>query len=657
MEFIQISKLFGSKDIFVIPTFQRPYAWELPQWEDVLRDIETAVGKKPPSHYFGAIHTIRVDVKSALWRDYTDQINPDIQSLTACDFQTNGGAVDVHFVVDGQQRLITLFSLLECSRKDPITRFVTLDQGNVIPTLILNPANDHAHWRASLFGTQSPPIQTRSQERLRDMFETFNHKAPKPGSDGFKFLMGHDCNLMQIKLDPKSSLSPFLTLNDRGKALTRLEILKGMAMAADENGSCGYATALNTGFGAVYRSIDQIGSKLDEDGFLRQLSIGLWEGATPALQAHRESFEELQKKYRSELSAPSTGSKALVNSIVTQSGKLAKEHTELVSRITDSVAGKAMGQPGFVNALFPCAPPRDASDDYLMVLESFGLQPKQIAMLLAVRDHCQVDWHESLGHMRVSNVAVKRELAAEFAKHMTPDLADQDWSQAIKNEIDSIPDESVRQVTPLYLAELLRVIVGDSKPGYFNAAWQGTFGVAGISSQSFLDVWVGYLTSHGSRDNFIHWAIGQNLNNQSFELRHVLREYESCLPNGLNAHRQAKTLEVEHYFSRDYSSIAAASGHVFASEADYGQNFVDRPGNKLMLDSSLNRAIKSLPPLTKTIPYGSGSYGSVSIPAVSHVQSAIQIANDLRGCTNLGAAVSYVVMRQLRLAVFAANRF
>ena len=259
--------------------------------------------------------------------------------------------------------------------------------------------------------------------------------------------------------------------------------------------------------------------------------------------------------------------------------------------------------------------------------------------------------------MRVSNVAVKRELIAEFAKHMIPYLADQDWSEAIKHEIDSIPDESDRQVTPLYLAELLRVIVGDSKPGYFNAAWQRTFGVVGISSQSFLDVWVEYLTSYGSRDVFILGEIGRNLNNQSRGLRHVLREYESCLPNGLNAHRQAETLDIEHYFSCDYSSIAAASGHAFASEADYKQNFLDRPGNKLMLDSSLNRAIKSLPPLTKTIPYGGGSYGSVSIPAVTHVQSAIQIANDLGRCTNLGAAVTYVVTRQLRLAAFAANRF
>lgn len=660
MSFISISKLFNQTDIFVIPTFQRPYAWEVdPQVQDLLRDVSVATGKQSPFHYFGAIHTIKVEPTDPLWRNYTDPENPDIQRLSACGFRTDTTSFDVHLVVDGQQRLVTLFALLERCLTDSI-RYVTLPGGQRLPKLILNPATDHAHWRALLgLGSTTARVETRSHMRLQAMFAYLAREAPKPPSKEYSFLIGNNCELMRVQLRSTSSLAPFLTLNDRGKDLTRLEKVKSLVLEADENGSYGLAHPINNRFGEIYRSIDQLDSLLGEDEYLRQLSIALWEAN--GFQAHyKESLDNIYLRYREQLSNQPGNAAQLVNDVVSQSAALVDEHNALVKRCSDARAAKPLGCPSYVNALFPQAPARDACDDYQRVIDSLGLQPKQLALLLAVRKYYGIDWHESLGVMRLSNRAIKQALSAEY--RVMTSVAENVPEQQIKDQvdllIDAIPDDSVRDVTPLYLAEMLRLIVGTAKPGFFNNTWQIMISNPSLSAQAFLDIWVDYLVSHSSRDNFILWSIARNphADNQLPWLKHLLREYECCLPGGGNAHR-ATNLEIEHFFSSDFSAISAMS-HDFASESDYKQEFVDRPGNKLMLDASLNRSFKSLlPPLNKLLPYSNGQYGSVHLAPGQFTQSSLEIAAQLPGQPNLATLRTYVMLRQLRLAVFAANRF
>jgi hypothetical protein len=660
MSFISISQLFNQTDIFVIPTFQRPYAWEVdPQVQDLLRDVSVATGKQIPFHYFGAIHTIKVKPSDPLWRDYTDPENPDIQRLSACGFRTDTTSLNVHLVVDGQQRLVTLFALLERCLTDSI-RYVTLPGGQRLPKLILNPATDHAHWRELLgLDTTTAKVETRSHMRLQAMFAYLTLEAPKPSSKEYAFLIDDGCELMRVQLRSASSLAPFLTLNDRGKDLTRLEKVKSLVLEADENGSYGLAHPINNRFGEIYRSIDQLDSLLGEDEYLRQLSTALWEAN--GFQAHRESLDNIYLRYREQLSNQPGNAAQLVNHVVSQSAALVDEHNALVKRCSDARAEKPLSCPSYVNALFPQAPARDACDDYQRVIDSLGLQPKQLALLLAVRKHYGIDWHEPLGVMRLSNREIKSALSAEY-RTMAP-VAENLPEQQIENQVDSlinaIPDDSVRDVTPLYLVEMLRLIVDTSKPGFFNNAWQMTFGEQSSSAQAFLDTWVDYLLSHSSRDNFIVWSIARNprADNQSPWLKHLLREYECCLPGGGNAHR-ATNLEIEHFFSSDFSAISSMTSHGFASKNDFKQEFVDRPGNKLMLDASLNRAFKSLlPPLNKLLPYSNGQYGSVQLAPGQFTQSSLEIAAQLPGKPNLATLRTYVMLRQLRLAAFATNRF
>ena len=85
----------------------------------------------------------------------------------------------------------------------------------------------------------------------------------------------------------------------------------------------------------------------------------------------------------------------------------------------------------------------------------------------------------------------------------------------------------------------------------------------------------------------------------------------------------------------------------FTGTADYEQEFVDRPGNKLMLHAQYNQNLNVTPVHQKVLQYNKPSF----------TQSAQQIAHDLNGNQNLGLLRQYVMLRQLRLAAFAAKRF
>ncbi len=660
-DFKAVSALFAGTDIFVIPTFQRPYSWGEAQWDDLLRDIRFATARfktnRNTTHYFGAIHTIKVEPDSQLFKTFTDQENQDIKLLKDSDFVLNGKSYNVHLVVDGQQRLISLYTLLEhCQHLDD--RFFAGDP--IIPKLILNPRTDHAHWRYLLkLDKTEPTLETTSQKRLHAMFETYKRQADfTNGTPEHQFLIRKNATINWIELAPDMTLAPFLTLNDRGKDLTKLEKVKSLAMEADENhNNSSAAQTINTSFGGVYRSIDLNHSLLKDDDFIRQLAIALWEsksgepiGGIPELRhsrVHDESLENIYEKFRTHLSNKFGDAQDLVTQVSSQSISIADENNALSRHIGQACVGNPISAPSFVNALFPSSPPRDAREDYKMVLVSLGLQPKQIAFLLSVRSRYQVEWHEAVGKIRLSNTIIKKNLLDAFQRSSADILDDLTWKSAVKNEIESIPDQSVRDITPLYLAELLRLIVGNAKPGNFTYQWQISFGETGMSGQSLVDSWADYLVTYGSRDTFIREiATSQYWDNRSPELRYLLREFEACLPIGVNAHCSGD-LEIEHFFGRDYEAIESSATQLFTDSDNYRTKFVDRPGNKLLISRQLNQELNKTAVTGKPNVYRSGR---------GLTQSAIQVGNDLSR-VNIDISYKYVLLRQLRLAAFAAKRF
>ncbi len=487
--------------------------------------------------------------------------------------------------------------------------------------------------------------------------------AGNPGDPRHVFLTGPGAQVLLADLPPGTALTPFLTLNDRGKDLTRLEKVKSLAMEADQNAGANQAVALNQHFGAIYCSIDQIGSLLDEDEFLRHLSIVLWEPQGDRF--HDASMDRVYMQYRDQFhqvpGAPPNGANNpanLVAQVIATSHLLIDEHNCLSARLRDAIGGHFIGVSSFTNTIFPNARARDASDDYQMVLDSLPLQTKQLALLLAMRDRYQVDWHETIGVLTLDNTEIRNALLAEYAVYAF-DVPEEPWTQTILHEIEAIPLESQRPVTPLYLAELLYLIVGNLGAGGYTDLWRYCLGQGQTSAQDFVTSCRNYLAGWLRRYNFVVSGIArsESLDNGSPRLKHLLREYECCLPGGLNAHRLRGEHDIEHFFARAYDAIAAIPGHDFVSQADYERRFLDRPGNKLVLDSDLNRCLRVTPVYAKAPAYSAGHCGQVQVPPADMTRSALQIGNDVGNTQDLGLLRKYVYLRQLRLAAFAAQRF
>jgi len=280
---VSVTNLFNGSNVYVIPTFQRPYAWEETQWNELIEDIRNATQRSSPYHYFAPLHVVPIENPNHdLWRHYTDKTNTDIVNLEKNKFRSPLGSINVFLVIDGQQRLITFYALLN----QYVPRFVTLLDGPRIPDVILNSQSDQSAFR-NLLGLNSPHESinhvSRAQSRLKSLFNklgalTANDPDFSNGQPCHMFITGNGCETLRVQLDATARLAAFMTLNDRGKPLTNLEKTKSLFMEIDDNCSTPNPYTVNNAFGGLYQSLEAGDAYIDDDEFLRQIGMTLWEG-------------------------------------------------------------------------------------------------------------------------------------------------------------------------------------------------------------------------------------------------------------------------------------------------------------------------------------------------------------------------------------------
>ena len=90
----KLSELLGNSTIYKVPPFQRNYAWEEEQWDDLWTDLHNAATKQTGKHYMGYIV-----------------------------LQEDKEAIRESQIIDGQQRLVTLSLLIMAA-----TRCITDEQ-------------------------------------------------------------------------------------------------------------------------------------------------------------------------------------------------------------------------------------------------------------------------------------------------------------------------------------------------------------------------------------------------------------------------------------------------------------------------------------------------------------------------------------------------
>ena len=224
-----IDTIFGNDYVFEIPVFQRPYAWEKEQVDDLLDDLIFAMRRDDTEPYFlGSVVLIKGD-------------SPDSQ------------------VVDGQQRLTTLTMLMCVLRElsdDPAvksgldTRIRQLaddlaKRPEVVRLSLRRQDRDFFYENVQNSGgivnlIENPPRrETDSQQRIFENVEHL-HKALAELADEERrnlatFIILQCYMVIVATSDMTSAYRIFSVMNDRGLDLSATDILKAEVVGAIEN--------------------------------------------------------------------------------------------------------------------------------------------------------------------------------------------------------------------------------------------------------------------------------------------------------------------------------------------------------------------------------------------------------------------------------------
>lgn len=250
LRYISVGSLFGENNVFVVPKYQRGYAWEAEQLQDFCQDIKKCFihrrsAQGSHQHFFGGLVCVEQVVPGAGRREYS--------------------------LIDGQQRiatfvifasrLITKYKSLEQSRRaigDTVTadlirgRYQRLsvqycqisDEQNrqqvLVDKLTLSSA-DKAFYN-SIINNQQLVSSRSSHDRLLEAVKCMDNllQATLHETDidqqldeleCYKEVLNDDCNIILITTELRSdAYKLFQVLNDRGINLTEGDLLRAKTL-------------------------------------------------------------------------------------------------------------------------------------------------------------------------------------------------------------------------------------------------------------------------------------------------------------------------------------------------------------------------------------------------------------------------------------------
>ena len=228
-------KTLFNNALFRIPDYQRGYAWTAQQlgdfWQDLVRLTEDR------KHYTGQL-TLEA-VKEPVWKGWED----DAWLIRDVGFTP-------YYVVDGQQRLTTAIILLKCmidrvgptgtlahqSTAEIEKQFLVYRSGGVLHTCLFGYEKDnpsHEYLKTQILGLPSVQNQhtrtlyTANLAAAREFFNAHLKKAkPEDLERWYRALTQRFLFSIHELSDDLDVFVAFETMNNRGKALSKLERLK-----------------------------------------------------------------------------------------------------------------------------------------------------------------------------------------------------------------------------------------------------------------------------------------------------------------------------------------------------------------------------------------------------------------------------------------------
>ncbi|MEI7996625.1 MAG: DUF262 domain-containing protein [Methylococcaceae bacterium] len=658
-----VGKRLFNDAVFVIPTFQRPYSWVYDeQLQDLLQDIRHAATNPSKEHYLSPIHVIKIcSPLQNEWLAYTDQDNADLKELAFSAFQAEGGAIqNVYLVVDGQQRLITLFMLFFA--KFGCGTF-KVSSGTIVPRVILNPTNDHTHFRNLLGLPSSSSIISRSQGRISDVFNACQVSVAAMSPNEIVVLQ-NGLKTLLIELDAQYGLRGFLTLNDRGKTLTDFEKLKSLIMEYDLLFVNGNPHLIHTVFGRGYAALDAVYTPLrlsikqserskslfTDEQLLAFLSIDVWMRAEILNESSKGHFA----RYRN-----TTPSPAIVEDWLDKLNKLAKQIVDLTTNLNGKFDSKL--------AIYDQTLNRTVHDHYRVICDSLELSNRSLAFALKFRSTYLCDLHDKKYDVTVDNTSVLNLIRREVSDLVGAISDEQDLSPEEKktliDNIDKFRDfinaeeqMSVRKMSVLDLAEWIELFVVQmgSRRDYVGT-WRAVF-CSQKTEQIAFNEWAWFVTKFDSRFIFFSRLLSPDIGSSKKVIKHLLAEYESTLrasrANTGLAH--SDYLDIEHFLPLGSTAAIpiAFPWCGIKSTAEY-YSICNSLGNLLLLDAPLNRALKDELGPVKLDAYRFGIFASTTAAVIT--EQSILFANAIGTLSN---TLKYTLrIRRLELMQFALRRF
>lgn len=247
---------------FVIPDYQRKYSWGYDErkdlWDDIIENLEL-------KHFIGTLCFMK------------DENAGDIEN-------------EVYQIIDGQQRVTTLFILINCliealentSKKESYARMFIGNQQ--VPKLI--PLGEDAFFINQLiFGFEDiadNEITIRSQRKLYNAKSEFKNKIQGKEQEYVEKLLDYITNKIDVLIfdveDHSQAVKMFTVINDRGLELNNLDKTKSSLMF--------YSTLylgeklneeINTKFGKIFDFLDNVILKKEDLDILSTIDVSDFE--------------------------------------------------------------------------------------------------------------------------------------------------------------------------------------------------------------------------------------------------------------------------------------------------------------------------------------------------------------------------------------------
>lgn len=269
-----LMELFNGDKVFIIPKYQRAYAWEEKQLDEFLDDIHNQI--KSSRYFFG---TILFEEKDAI--DGYEQIE----------------------IVDGQQRITTLVIFMKIllheiennieERKYKILkkRFIKDEYFHKLQALDI----DNEFFKTYIIGDNNPndksfdsPSQKRLWKAKKHIYDRLSAINAGKLIEYIETIEATNVLTYSVKNTGEATLI-FETTNDRGKSLTNLEKTKSFLMYKTYLSVSKPNDVLSTihdRFRGIYRSLDRIDNRIGEDNILQYHFVGFESSVKKSYQNH-----------------------------------------------------------------------------------------------------------------------------------------------------------------------------------------------------------------------------------------------------------------------------------------------------------------------------------------------------------------------------------